>query len=52
VRVQVSSVLRNKLNSLRNEPDVNAVHILATRILERQVHEAGESSALPVAVTY
>jgi hypothetical protein len=49
VRVQVSSLLRSELNSLRNQLDANAVHVLATRILERQAQEAGESSILSIA---
>jgi hypothetical protein len=49
VRVQVSSLLRNELNSLRSQLDVNAVHVLATRVLERQAQEAGESSILSAA---
>jgi hypothetical protein len=49
VRAQVSSLLRNELNSLRSQLDVNAVHALATRILERQGQEAGESSILSLA---
>jgi hypothetical protein len=48
VHVQVSSILRNELNSLRSHLDVNAVHVLATRILERQAQEAGESSILSI----
>jgi hypothetical protein len=48
VRVQVSSLLRNELNSLRSQLDVNAVHVLATRIFERQAQEAGESTVLSV----
>jgi hypothetical protein len=49
VRVQVSSLLRNELNSLRSQIDMNAVRVLATRILERQAQEAGESSILSIA---
>jgi hypothetical protein len=47
--LQVSSLLRNELHSLRNQLDVNAVHVLATRILERQEQEAGESTILSFA---
>jgi hypothetical protein len=49
VRVQVSSLLRNELNSLRSQLDVNAVHVLATRLLERQAQEAGKSPVLSIA---
>jgi hypothetical protein len=51
VDVQVSSLLRTELSSLRNQLDVNAVHVLATRIFERQAQEAGKSSVLFIAST-
>jgi hypothetical protein len=40
--VQVSSLLRNEMNSLQNGRGVNAVHVLATRILELQEQQTGE----------
>jgi hypothetical protein len=42
VHVEVSSLLRNELKALQNGSDVNAVRVLATRILELQEQEAGE----------
>jgi hypothetical protein len=50
MQIQVSSLLRTELNSLQNESDVNAVRVLANRLVKLQVQqdtkrdaEAGES---------
>jgi hypothetical protein len=39
VHVQISSLLRNELKSLQNGSDVNAVRMLASRVLELQMQQ-------------
>jgi hypothetical protein len=42
VHVQVSSLLRNELNLLKNGNTLDAVNVLASQIYKLQVEEAGE----------
>jgi hypothetical protein len=42
VHVQVSSLLRNELNLLKNGNTLDGVNVLASQIYKLQVEEAGE----------
>jgi hypothetical protein len=42
VHVQVSSLLRNELNLLKNGNTLDAVNVLASQIYKLQVEEAGD----------